>query len=161
MPKVTYPFTPKSTRAILPGQFWAIPLSDGRFACGRVIALKIRSDGSLDSRGFLAGLLDWVGDSPPTSDGIAGRPTIDQGGVHIKTIEHTGGALLGHRPLKPDGIEPDLFLSESPGRNCRLQRGFKTLRRATPREQRKLPVFSTWGYAVIQGIAEKHFVHTN
>src|SRR5262249_10570900 len=36
----TYPFVPRSTAYLRPGQFWAIPLSDGRFACGRVLALK-------------------------------------------------------------------------------------------------------------------------
>src|SRR6476660_9537596 len=72
MPKVTYPFLPRSTKAMLLGQFWAIPLSDGRFACGRVVELRVRDDGTRDSRGFLAGLLDWVGSSNPTSDSIAG-----------------------------------------------------------------------------------------
>jgi hypothetical protein len=159
MPNVTYPFIPKSTKTMLPGQFWAVPLSDGRFACGRVIALHIRNDGKPDLRGFLAGLLDWVGSSPPTPDSIAGRRTIEQGAAHIKAIVHTGGAILGHRPLELDGIEPDLFLSESPGRGCRLQRGFEILRAATPHEQRELQVFSTWGYMVVQRLAEKYFGH--
>jgi hypothetical protein len=33
----SYPFTPKWNRYLLPGQFWAVPLSDGRFGCGRVM----------------------------------------------------------------------------------------------------------------------------
>ena len=114
MRDATYPFIPKSTKAMSAGQFWAVPLSDGRFACGRVITLA-QGGGKPDLRCFLAGLLDWVGSSPPTADSIAGRRTIKQGGAHIKAIVHTGGAILGSRPLELDGIQPDLFLSQSPG----------------------------------------------
>lgn len=142
---------------MLAGQFWAIPISNGRFACGRVIELCGPRDGTPDLRTFIAGLLDWVGNAPPTSESIAGRRTISQGAAHIKTIIHTGGAILGHRDLGLDGIEPDLFLSESPGQGCHLQRGFQILRGATPQEQRELHVFRTWGYSVIQILAEKNF----
>ena len=39
-----YPFEPKSNAHLLPGQFWGVPLSDGRWACGRVLAVKTQSD---------------------------------------------------------------------------------------------------------------------
>jgi hypothetical protein len=42
MPK--YPFEPKSNTHHLPGQFWGVPLSDGRWAYGRVLAVKTQSD---------------------------------------------------------------------------------------------------------------------
>ena len=140
-----------------PGQFWAVPLSNNRFACGRVIALRFRADGTRDSRGFLAGLLDWVGTSHPTPDSIAGKQTIEQGAAYIRTIVHTGGTVLGYRALELDGIEPDFFLSESPGPGCSIQRGFEVLRAASKHEQRELTVFSTWGYMVIQQLAEHYF----
>ena len=38
MPK--YPFEPRSNVHLRPGQFWGVPLSDGRWACGRVLAVK-------------------------------------------------------------------------------------------------------------------------
>jgi hypothetical protein len=164
MPNVTYPFAPKSTKSLIAGQFWAVPLSDGRFVAGRVIMLRKKEDGKADLRGFLAGLLDWVGTQPPTSEAIAGHRTLEQGHAHIRTILHTGGAILGCRPLKADSIEPSLFLSGSPGAGCMLQRGFQVLRPATLREQHELPVFCTWGYNVIRLLAEKYFgkhVETN
>jgi hypothetical protein len=37
---VTYPFVPRSNAKFRPGQFWAIPLPDGRFACGRVLGAE-------------------------------------------------------------------------------------------------------------------------
>lgn len=157
IPTVSFPFVPKSTKQLAAGQFWAVPLVDGRFACGRVIRLMLKQDGKVDARRFLAGLLDWVGTQPPTSDAIAGCRTVEQGGVHIKTVLETGGSILGYRPLEADGIEPDLFLSHSFGPGCMLQRGFEIVRPATAKEQAELPTFSTWGYMVIQILAEKKF----
>lgn len=76
------PFEPKSNAYLLPGQFWGVPLSDRRWACGRVLAIKKESDDYFpgDSRTFLAALMDWDGDEPPTADGITGREVVAQGG---------------------------------------------------------------------------------
>ena len=71
MPK--YPFEPRSNAHLLPGQFWGVPLSDGRLACGRVLAVKAGSDSYFpgNSRTFLAALMHWEGDEPPTAEDIA------------------------------------------------------------------------------------------
>ena len=76
----TYPFVPKTNAQLVPGQFWSIPLSDGRFACGRVIAIDRRARYGSRTM-FLAGLLDRVGESPPTSDSIAGAALAAFGGT--------------------------------------------------------------------------------
>ncbi len=99
---------------------------------------------------LLAGLMNWVGNSLPTAREIAGRGTVAQGQIHLRSIWGTGGEILGNRPLAEDNIEADHFLSESPGRNCMLMRGYELVRPASAEEQRNLPVFSTWGYLVIQ-----------
>lgn len=152
-----YPFIPKSTAYLKPGQFWSIPLDNGRFACGRVIELPPRSE-PRDRTSFLAGLLDWAGNEPPTYESIAGCKTIKQGNVHIKTIRENDGEILGFRPLEEDNLEPQLFLSQSgSGGHCFLQRGYKILRRATAEERKLYPALSTWGYKVIKILAEKHF----
>lgn len=61
-----YPFEPKSNAHLKPGQFWGVPLTDGRWACGRVLATKIESDDYFvgNARTFLAALMDWVGEVP-------------------------------------------------------------------------------------------------
>lgn len=156
MPKPSYPFIPKSTAYLVPGQFWEIPLANGRFACGRVIELEI-VDGRPHTRMFLAGLMDWSGDEPPGAYALAGCQVLEQGNAHIKTIVANGGRILGHRPLESEGIEPWLFLSQSPGPGCYLQRGYETLRLATSEEQRQYKTFSTWGFGVIVVAAEEHF----
>jgi hypothetical protein len=84
-----------------PGQFWAVPLSDGRFGCGYVVSLD-------PSRrvGFRAGLTDWVGTAKPTAPDLRGHRVIEQGDAHLKTITEQGGEILGYcefpLPVVPD-----------------------------------------------------------
>lgn len=144
----SYPFKPTSTAKLQPGDFWALPLADGRFGCGRVIAMK--ADAGPGQRSMLlAGVMDWVGTSPPSVDSLAGCATRAQGQIHLRSIWETGGEILGNRPLEADGIEVGEFLSEQPGRNCMLMRGYDVVRPATSDEQLRLPVFPTWGYLVM------------
>ena len=79
---------------------------------------------------FVAGLMDWVGEAPPTASAIAGRKVIDQGNAHYKSILQTGGQVLGCRELDDDG----LVAERHPG--------------------------STWGLVVIARRAERIFVGT-
>ena len=101
----TYPLIPKTTAHLRPGQFWSIPMADGRFGCGRV--LRVDTGGSTGGRTrFIAAILDWVGDSPPSSDAIAGSPVLNVGNAHVRLVSFGGGAILGERPLAADSIEP-------------------------------------------------------
>jgi hypothetical protein len=97
-----YPFTPKSNRYLRPGQFWALPLSDGRFGCGRVMAVP--GFGPKDRTGFFAGLMDWIGAEPPTDDALAGGKVVLQAKTDFRAIANTGGAVLGLRPLELDQL---------------------------------------------------------
>ena len=154
---IKYPFIPKSTAHLESGQFWSIPLSQKKYACGRVIQMQI-CNGKRDPRIFLAGLMDWVGTTLPDSNAIAGKKVLEQGSVHIRTIKWNGGEVMGLRDLTLDGIEPWLFLdSEPPSRNCYLQRGFNIIGLANSDQQAKLEVFSAWGLEVIKILAKKHF----
>ena len=111
MPAERYPFAPKSTAGLQPGQFWSITLPDGRYACGRVLATAARGHAG-STRLFLAALLDWVGARPPTADAIAARPVLAAGILHVKSIAECGGEVLGRRPLEADAIEPSTYASE-------------------------------------------------
>jgi hypothetical protein len=150
----SFPFKPRSTAELMPGDFWALPLTEGKYGCGRVVALKPKH-GTGSRFMFLAALLDWIGTSPPTSEHIASCSAIAQGQVHLRSVYETGGQVLGNRPLETDGIEPAFFLSESPGVQCMLLRGYEPLRSATAEEQASLPVFRTWGYLIITHRAEE------
>ena len=98
-----YPLVPKTTAHLRPGQFWSIPMTDGRFGCGRVLRVGTGRGGRTR---FIAAILDWVGDSPPSSDAIAGSDVLAVGNAHVQLVSFGGGAILGERPLEADGIEP-------------------------------------------------------
>jgi internalin A len=100
-----YPLIPKTTTHLRPGQFWSIPMSDGRFGCGRVLRTETGATTGGRTR-FIGAILDWVGDSPPSSDAIAGSQPIAIGNAHVRIISVDGGQLLGERPLAQDAIEP-------------------------------------------------------
>src|SRR6478752_3334312 len=94
-----YPLIPKTTAHLRPGQFWSVPLSDGRFGCGRV--LRIDRNKAYGARTtFVGALLDWLGDAPPTSESIAGAAVLAVGSAHVRVIANGGGAGLGERPLE-------------------------------------------------------------
>ena len=144
--------------------FWRIPLSDARYACGRVLQVEAGSRVTI-----LAGLMSWVGASPPDSAGLAGSTVVSQGTAHVKTITETGGEILGYRDLALDDIEPLPMLSHSwptgvrlpsgfEPPKARLVNGFHDVREATAREIESLPALSAWGYKVIQAEAENYFV---
>ena len=149
---LSYPFVPKSSASLRPGHFWSIALSKGRFACGRVI----QSPESGSRTTLLAGLLDWSGATPPTSASIAGAKCLEQGRIHYKSIIQTGGEVLGLRPLELDDLSPWLFRGSEFWRNSLVYEGLEPLRDQTL-EDGNLPVLSTWGLAVIQIAAERHF----
>jgi hypothetical protein len=156
MKAITYPFTPRSTSDLQPGQFWAVPLSNGFFTCGRVIELPPR--GNPGSRiSFLAGLLDWCERKPPDFDSIEGAKCFEQGVAHIKAITEHGGEILGIRQLSLDQIEPFLFRDQVVLQGSHIQLGYQRVRRATSSDI-SLPVISTWGYNVVRVLAEHHFL---
>lgn len=157
MRKVTYPFIPKSTAHLEPGQFWSIPLNNGRFACGRVMQLAFWG-GKKDTRWFLAGLANWVGKEPPSATSIAGCVVMAQGAAHIGVIRDYQGLILGHRSLEEDGLEPQTFRSqESLALNCMLMHGLAEVRPATYEEQALYPVLSFWYDGYVKYLAERYF----
>jgi len=145
---IKYPLVPKSSQKLVPGDFWAVPLRDGTFGCGRVLERMPR--GMPGARvGFLGALLNWRGERQPDYESIARAPALEQGVMHIMAITQTGGAVLGNRPLQLDGVEPWVF-----GHGNDVQRGFTVLRRRSQAD-RNLPSLSWWGYDVIQILANK------
>gem|GEM_PF-1006637 len=156
--KPSYPYTPKSTTYLTPGEFWTIRLNDGRYACGRVLQLDFGL-GKRHTRWFLAGLMNWVGREQPTNEGIAGLDILDHGRVHVKTIEECGGQIVGSRPLELDDLQVPLTLECRHGSNIKLRRGFQFLEEASDEQMANLDALSTWGYHFIKLRAEKLFPH--
>jgi len=152
--ELTYPFEPKSTSMLRPGQFWAVPISNEKFACGRVLQLNA-AEIPTKSRMFFGGLHDWLGTALPTSDDIAGAGFVDYGVMHIKAIRTTGGAILGTRSLELDAIQLPLMRSAGGSHGTMILRGSEPLREARRDERDDLPVLGVWGYHFIVKLAEK------
>ena len=150
-----YPFVPKSTAQLLPGQFWAVPLSEGRFACGRILQLG-GSELPAKSRGFFGGLHTWVGTKEPTAQSITVAPFLAFGAMHIRAITETGGAVLGEVPLINFALPT--FLSAMGGPDTELLAGAEAVRKAKRSEWGTFPVLSYWGYGHIREIAEHQLV---
>ena len=95
-----YPFAPKSSSYLEAGQFWAIPLTDGRFGCGRVLDVPREPDPNIlvGRRAFLAGLMDWVGTAEPNAAGDQkfGSDTGPVPELDIRDVD-TGVARIGQK----------------------------------------------------------------
>ena len=151
----TYPYVPRSNARLLPGEFWAIPLSTGRHACGVVLGAGRAEDEPTfapSNRAFLAGLLGWEGDAPPTADAIAGAQVVAQGIAHVKTVTATGGKILG-RAASP--IAPLTWRSApSHGDEGWIYEGNERRRPATAAD-RDLRLVSAWGYGYMRELADR------
>jgi hypothetical protein len=141
--QVRYPFEPRSIARLLAGQFWAVPLSDGRYACGRVLHVPGKDDPDpslyLNTRIFLAGLMDWSGSGPPDSEAIAGCGILAQGRMHVAAISGTGSVILGQRDLELDGLSGLREVTHRGGGTVWLYQGGQRLRPATADECRTCP----------------------
>lgn len=88
------PFTPRSTSHLRQGHYWCFQLSNRRIATGVVLA-RATYQGKMDRRMFLAGLLDWSGETIPVSDELRSSKVLTSGFAHIDTILRNGGKVLG------------------------------------------------------------------
>ncbi len=127
-----YPFTPKSTSYIEPGQIWAIPLSNGKYACGVVLA-KLIFQGKIESRSFYAGLLDWCSSKPPEPTSLNKNSFIKKGALHVKAISNVNSAIIGKVDFKGLPKNPSEYTDD----------------------------IVTMGYNVLSVVAEKRFVKKN
>ena len=96
---MNYPFVPKSTSYLEPGQYWPIPLSNGAYACGVVLS-RLQRHGKMEKCAFFAGLLDWYSQFPPDQKSICECSVIKCGALHIKAISEVGAEILGKADFK-------------------------------------------------------------
>jgi hypothetical protein len=146
----TYPFIPKSSRKLSRGDFFSIPLSNGMYACGRVVECMPKGMPGAGV-GFLGGVMNWRGSSAPTADAISRAAFLAQGIMHIKTILTTGGTILGNRSLELDGLDTFTFIA-----GATIKKGFTPVRSWRLEDNNTLPSLSWWGYDIAEAIANKY-----
>ncbi|MAB42076.1 MAG: hypothetical protein CMK77_07305 [Pseudomonadales bacterium] len=145
-----YPITPTKVSEIKEGEYFYIPLIDGRFACGRILMIEKKNDRK--TKLFLAGLHDWSGKELPSNDDIHERPIIEQGVMHINSIGHVGGEIIGFKPLQDDGLKPLLQVEAG-----HLLNGFEDLGSIPQDEYGNYSRRTTYGLNSIRLKADKHF----
>jgi len=148
--KIEYPFIPKSSRSLRPGDFWGFKLKNDTWACGRI--LQLPSSGRNSRMWLFGALLDWNGENAPTSESIANAKALRQGAMHIDAIRKTGLQVIANRPLEADQLEPWLCISGD-----KVQRGYVYVRPWKREDTDKLPTFSYWGDLFIWMLANHHF----
>lgn len=67
--------------------------------------MTVPAFGPQDRTGLVMGLMDWVGESPPTSEDLEGRRVLEQAKTRFEAIANTGGEVLGERPLELDALK--------------------------------------------------------
>ena len=172
---ILYPFLPKSNHSLQPGQYWAIPLASGAYACGRV--LDVPPPNAQDRMGFYAGLMQWTDAVPPTDESLAGAPLLEQGRVSLRTLTMPGYPILGHRPLALDGLVLPITVEQACWQPAAVLLQGYTIVGASQRHDHPLhirplpeqsgyeyednptalPLQATWGYQMLRLLAEKHF----
>jgi hypothetical protein len=100
-----YPFMPKSTANLRRGQFWPIALAGGQYGAGCVVG-EVLYDGVRNTRIFIAGVLQWVGNNHPTAQSLSHVRVHKYGFLHIKSINESGLAIVG---------EADIEFHDAPG----------------------------------------------
>jgi hypothetical protein len=66
--------------------------------------MAVPAFGKTDRVGVVIGLMDWVGDAPPTSDDLRGRQVIEQAKSRYDAVSSTNSEILGLRALELDGL---------------------------------------------------------
>ncbi len=156
---ISYPFIPKSNAKLKPGHFWPVKLSNGKYACGVVLAVP--QGGTYSTRHFYVGLLDWVGDSKPTVDSLDSSrlKLLREGNVHIKTISIHNEAIEGCIDLVKNDLEIELVVEcQVYDQYSNVLRGYEVVRKATRQDHETLQTKSTWGYDIITLYANKLLV---
>ena len=150
-----YPFVPKSTSTVRPGQFWSIPRETGDFAAGIVLAVptpETAPDHPTSSRVIVTGLLDLLLDRPATAEDLDSAHLTDWGFAHVKSVSLTSGEIGFAGAI-------DLALNEVPkvthrgGGEVGYYVNGRRLRAATRDEARSMPVYGTWGLVFIERLA--------
>lgn len=126
---MNYPFIPKSTAHLESGHFWPIPLSNGKYGCGVVLA-KLQANGKTERKVFYAALLNWCGEEKPSAELIEGCTFLKKGALHVKAISCSGSKIIGKASLKKLPPNPSDYTDE----------------------------ITAMGFSVLSVVAEKHFV---
>ena len=88
MPNRTFPFSPRSAASLEPGDLIAVPGEASEWGCLQVV--DVRRDGPGARTTFVAGVLPWRGQSPPTREDVTGLTATQHGLVPVELFTKGG-----------------------------------------------------------------------
>lgn len=151
-----YPFAPKSTSRLLPGQFWSVRRDDERFGVGVVLGVPTPETAphhATNRRIFTAGLLDVVLDEHAAPSDLDDARLMDWGYAHVRSINLTSDR--GLEGQADSTFNEVLMVSHRGGGTVGLYGNGLYKRVATRDEARDLDVSGTWGLTFIQRLASR------
>jgi hypothetical protein len=89
----SFPLSPRSTQALELGDLIAVPCWPSGYACLQVLHLARSGPGAKSS--FVAGVLPWRGDEPPTQSAVAGLAATELGLVHVQMFTEGQLEVMG------------------------------------------------------------------
>jgi hypothetical protein len=98
-----FPLSPRSSRDLEVGDYWAVPLPDGSFGACQVSDLKRSGVGALKT--LVVGVIDWRGNAEPTVPELAGRRILAQGLTRIEMFTKGGAQVIGSTNATVHGPE--------------------------------------------------------
>lgn len=107
-----FPFRPRTSLGLEIGDYWPVPLDEGRYGCLIVVELKREGVGSRTS--LIAGVLDWSGAQPPTAEDLDGCRVLAVGYTAIEVFTEGGSEIVGNIPL------PETVAYDSPYRDLHV-----------------------------------------
>jgi hypothetical protein len=84
----SFPFAPRSTQSLEPGDLIAVPCEPSGWACLQVIDVRRSGPGARTT--FVAGVLPWRGDGPPTRQAVSRLGASEMGLVPIEVFTDGG-----------------------------------------------------------------------
>src|SRR5215475_7146654 len=102
----SFPLSPRTTASLEVGDLIAVPAEPSGWTCLQVIDLK--RTGTAARTTFVAGVLPWRGDEPPTRHAVSGLRAAEQGLVHIDIFTKGGLYVVDGAEVGPTG-QPSSF----------------------------------------------------
>jgi hypothetical protein len=98
----SFPFSPRSTQSLERGDLIAVRCEPSGWACLQVIDLRRSGAGARTA--FVAGVLPWRGDEPPTRQAVIGVAASEHGLVPIEVFTEGGLQVVDEGDVVPTGL---------------------------------------------------------
>jgi hypothetical protein len=104
--RAAVPLSPQSVRHLRIGDLIGVPVEPAGWACLQAVDLADSGPGSRTT--FIAGVIPWRGDEPPSASSVAGLAAIEQGMTGIEIFTEAGLQVTGNAPVVDSGLPSNI-----------------------------------------------------